>query len=638
MILAENDRPDGLFIIHLGMVKVIKNASPLLGRGDIVAWTGFEASLRAGAEESAGVRHRLWKQIPPQLWEKLDEWKQSLTTAEKADLSLTNVLWSKEQQEILYALNDLLKLKNFHELIKFDFDASNPRLALMQKESKALKDGKSFEEVVSLRGFNRRLLEFLLDDSLREFGVTPPRTLAILSSDEWASAQLNPSAPMAKSSLIGEAGLFKNIPRNATCVAYGHPDSKFSRTDLYFIPKELFADLVDPEYIERILADRDASGKSRMEHSIWQEDANARRFEELGLIQGQKLMLIDLDRCTRCDKCVEACVASHSPPGPIGRLFEGCLEHDWNPFRNTGPRDGRSRLFLDGPRIAVQEGSNTKNYLVPSTCRQCKDPVCLFGCPVGSIHPGANGQIVIEDWCIGCTKCSINCPYNSIQMHSIGVLPRSAEGWKHGQGARPMMAGAMPFRHNAEFLAEHPTTEPVRFERSFELTRKDTEKSKAFLLHIETTATEVSGMLNSRPIEVRKLEDAEVKKKGWQWEAMLARTGEDPLPAKQANAQRQLQSGENHISLEISVGEASYDEVLLDVGLTGYVEPVVDPSIAGEVEQEWVTQRAVVCDMCSGQLGKKPACVTACPHEAADRKPITYETFFPVESFQRSKK
>jgi Fe-S-cluster-containing hydrogenase component 2 len=43
----------------------------------------------------------------------------------------------------------------------------------------------------------------------------------------------------------------------------------------------------------------------------------------------------------------------------------------------------------------------------------------MIGCPVGSIHKGGNGQIVIEDWCIGCEICAKQCPYDAINMHSL---------------------------------------------------------------------------------------------------------------------------------------------------------------------------------------------------------------------------
>jgi len=94
-------------------------------------------------------------------------------------------------------------------------------------------------------------------------------------------------------------------------------------------------------------------------------------------------MLIDLDRCTRCDECVRACVATHD--------------------------DGRSRLFREGPVF--------EKFLVVSSCRQCRDPVCTIGCPVGAIHKSEQGNITIESWCVGCELCASSCPYGAIVMH-----------------------------------------------------------------------------------------------------------------------------------------------------------------------------------------------------------------------------
>src|SRR5439155_22229675 len=54
----------------------------------------------------------------------------------------------------------------------------------------------------------------------------------------------------------------------------------------------------------------------------------------------------------------------------------------------------------------------------------------MIGCPVGSIHRGDNGQIVIEDWCIGCQMCAKQCPYGSILMHDTGVIPEEAYDWR----------------------------------------------------------------------------------------------------------------------------------------------------------------------------------------------------------------
>ena len=110
-------------------------------------------------------------------------------------------------------------------------------------------------------------------------------------------------------------------------------------------------------------------------------------FLENGLYSAQKLLVLDLESCTRCDECTRACSDTH---------------------------EGITRL--------IREGLRFENFLVASSCRSCLDPYCLVGCPVDAIHrkprenhPGAV-EIVIEDHCIGCGLCSTNCPYGNISM------------------------------------------------------------------------------------------------------------------------------------------------------------------------------------------------------------------------------
>src|SRR5262249_14382575 len=60
-------------------------------------------------------------------------------------------------------------------------------------------------------------------------------------------------------------------------------------------------------------------------------------------------------------------------------------------------------------------------------------------------------------------------------------------------------------------------------------------------------------------------------------------------------------------------------EVLLEVRLEGVRRPAVPDWMVGDVSEKLVTERAVVCDLCSSQFGQRPACVVACPHDAALR-------------------
>ena len=98
-------------------------------------------------------------------------------------------------------------------------------------------------------------------------------------------------------------------------------------------------------------------------------------------MEAQSLLVLDLDKCTRCDQCVRACADAH---------------------------DGVSRLIRDGLRL--------DHYLIATSCRQCKDPLCMVGCPVGAIRGETRLEITIEDWCIGCGLCANNCPYGNINM------------------------------------------------------------------------------------------------------------------------------------------------------------------------------------------------------------------------------
>jgi CRP-like cAMP-binding protein/Fe-S-cluster-containing hydrogenase component 2 len=188
---------------------------------------------------------------------------------------------------------------------------------------------------------------------------------------------------------LGEIGLIRGEPRSATCIAYRHaagaePDRPEAAgyVDLVRIDRPLF------EEVRARSAEFDRRVREVSERRIERDRTRPRtatgvdHAAGLGLLQGQRLMLIDEARCTRCDACVEACADAH---------------------------DGRTRLVRDGPRFG--------GLLVPTTCRQCLDPVCMVGCPVASIRRGDRGEICIESWCIGCGKCAESCPYGAILMH-----------------------------------------------------------------------------------------------------------------------------------------------------------------------------------------------------------------------------
>jgi Fe-S-cluster-containing hydrogenase component 2 len=103
-------------------------------------------------------------------------------------------------------------------------------------------------------------------------------------------------------------------------------------------------------------------------------------------LNGTETMLINLDRCTRCDDCVQACASTHD----------------------------------NNPRF-VRQGPKHDHIMVANACMHCVDPVCMIGCPTGAIARDADtGAVRINDsTCIGCSTCANSCPYSAIRMVEI---------------------------------------------------------------------------------------------------------------------------------------------------------------------------------------------------------------------------
>ncbi len=186
---------------------------------------------------------------------------------------------------------------------------------------------------------------------------------------------------LKRGEFFGEIGLLKEQPRNATCAA-------LDAVDLVKINAADFRVMLDQfpvvrESLMKIAEVRIAAAAERRPPPGLQLDD----FLNQGLYEAQNLLLIDLDHCTRCDACVNACADAH---------------------------DGVTRLIRDGLRY--------DHFMVPTACRSCRDPLCMTQCPVGSIRRKESLEIIIEDWCIGCTKCAELCPYGNINMHPFEVM------------------------------------------------------------------------------------------------------------------------------------------------------------------------------------------------------------------------
>lgn len=170
-------------------------------------------------------------------------------------------------------------------------------------------------------------------------------------------------------------------------IGYTHllivPTSVMEQIVLPSLPKHELPPLVSPvEETPGAIPDGHAQGAVRDKIGAdTLEFLTTNRF-----FNGTATMVIDLDRCTRCDDCVRACASTH----------------DNNPrFLRHGPSSGR--------------------LMIANACMHCADPVCMIGCPTGAIHRESfAGQVVINPaTCVGCKACANNCPYDAIRMVDI---------------------------------------------------------------------------------------------------------------------------------------------------------------------------------------------------------------------------
>ncbi|HKD22297.1 MAG TPA: cyclic nucleotide-binding domain-containing protein, partial [Rhizomicrobium sp.] len=114
-----------------------------------------------------------------------------------------------------------------------------------------------------------------------------------------------------------------------------------------------------------------------------------------GIGEATDVLLIDELLCIGCDNCERACADIH---------------------------DGLSRLDREAGKTYAQ-------LHVPTSCRHCEHPYCMTDCPPNAIHRGQDGEVFIDEKCIGCGNCMRYCPYGVIRMDSVPPKKPSILMW-----------------------------------------------------------------------------------------------------------------------------------------------------------------------------------------------------------------
>lgn len=218
-----------------------------------------------------------------------------------------------------------------------------------------------------------------------------------LGSGERTISYLHKGDTCGLAELAYNADSGQHIPMAATLRAVGY-------VDVVRIPTRTFEKLILPHLPNSSIPDLPPEAKPApssdvslpvLSRGMAKPDPGTKQGVSPGMLEflvenryinGTATMVIDLDRCTRCDDCVSACASGH----------------------NNNPR-------------FVRHGRVYDHFMVANACMHCEDPVCMIGCPTGAIHrTEKTGEVVINDnTCIGCSMCADSCPYENIRMTPI---------------------------------------------------------------------------------------------------------------------------------------------------------------------------------------------------------------------------
>lgn len=395
---------------------------------DVLDWTRFTRALQAapGREPSAAVRRlrSRWDAGFRRWFDGLDgqqlgdhdryEMLRGLNTYLRNDGLFDESVWDREQlaepvREILQADSAKRTRNQVIQLNRGLYEASLPGEIRTDPPLGPLERGDFIKYVDAIRkiaaeleacqavgdGQAIQLLHFDFDPQARagqkrsdvvyEQGSTSEGLYLLLSGRVKITRRPADDGEELLDNHLGQHGFF-----GLSCLRAG-PESRHSETvaamsqvDVVFLHRELverwvrefpFLDRKVKEELER--SERRAALQRRPPFDPPTELAPK-------LMAATNLLLIDMDLCTRCDQCVQACSDAHHGVGRFHRGNPDLRFHQWE---------------------------------VAGACVHCEDPPCQKACPVGAITVEFNSTVQVHrNRCIGCKLCASACPFDVIEM------------------------------------------------------------------------------------------------------------------------------------------------------------------------------------------------------------------------------
>ena len=177
---------------------------------------------------------------------------------------------------------------------------------------------------------------------------------------------------------VGEMALVRDRPRSATVKAAIDTDTVWLDSGNFRMLMDHLPELrhqVEKRIGAMIVTDEEISARPEAGSLI-------EALVHEGAKEAADMLLIDESLCIRCDNCEKACAETH---GGVSRLD-----------REAGP--------------------TFASIHVPTSCRHCAHPHCMSNCPADAIHKSKDGEVFIDEKCIGCGNCERDCPYGVIHM------------------------------------------------------------------------------------------------------------------------------------------------------------------------------------------------------------------------------